>query len=567
MLNATGRPLAFRPIFLSALVFATMLSACGGGGGYGGGGGGGGGAGGGGGGGGTTYSVGGMVTGIKGTLVLLATGANDINVTSNGPITLAAALANGAAYAFTVKTPPSNPTQKCTITHGSGVINGANVTNVAIDCADVVVNGTAAMKLRFSAAITGAIDSPLPRIATDSQGNAIAVWNQIGPTSALSSIWASRYEMGRGWSTPALIESDDTGAASHPDVAIDANGNALAVWDQSDGTCSNIMANRYSVGSGWGTPVLIETSTCDALEPRIAVTPAGDAIAVWYQFSGTSAAIWSNRYVAGTVWGTAERIESEAGVARVPQVAFDAAGNAIAIWEHFDGTRSNIRSNRYVVGTGWGVSRLVETNDAGNAQSPQLTVDPQGNALAVWQQPDGAFQRIWANRYRANGDWENAAVIGGNDSGDASNPQIVLRKGSGFTVWEQSNGRRSAVLARRYTAGAFSNAPGALTDLSGDFGGSASSPQVAIDSTGGAIAVWSQENSFPLPSPGAAYSVAASRFTVGGGWGTANVIEAANEGGLLPIDPQVAIGANNSAFSIWEHVDPSGTSLWALRSD
>ncbi len=55
---------------------------------------------------------------------------------------------------------------------------------------------------------------------------------------------ASRYAAGAGWTTPAIIETDNTGDAAEPRIAFDANGNALAVW-QSDGTRTNIWANRY----------------------------------------------------------------------------------------------------------------------------------------------------------------------------------------------------------------------------------------------------------------------------------------------------------------------------------
>ena len=49
----------------------------------------------------------------------------------------------------------------------------------------------------------------------------------------------------KAWGTAALIETDNAGGASTPQIAIDASGNALAVWSQSDGTRDNIWANRF----------------------------------------------------------------------------------------------------------------------------------------------------------------------------------------------------------------------------------------------------------------------------------------------------------------------------------
>ena len=83
--------------------------------------------------GGTTYSVGGTVSGLSGTVVLQDNGGDNLSVTASGPFTFATALASGAAYGVTVKTNPSG--QTCTVSNGSGTVASANVTNVAVSCA------------------------------------------------------------------------------------------------------------------------------------------------------------------------------------------------------------------------------------------------------------------------------------------------------------------------------------------------------------------------------------------------------------------------------------------------
>jgi len=81
-----------------------------------------------------TFTVGGTVSGLTGTVVLQDNGADNLTVTSTGPFTFATALAGGAAYAVTVKTNPTG--QTCTVTSGSGTIGSANVTNVAVSCSN-----------------------------------------------------------------------------------------------------------------------------------------------------------------------------------------------------------------------------------------------------------------------------------------------------------------------------------------------------------------------------------------------------------------------------------------------
>ena len=70
----------------------------------------------------TSYSVGGTVSGLSGTVVLQDNGGDDLSVDADGPFTFATPVANGAAYAVTVKTNPSG--QGCTVSNGSGTVSG-----------------------------------------------------------------------------------------------------------------------------------------------------------------------------------------------------------------------------------------------------------------------------------------------------------------------------------------------------------------------------------------------------------------------------------------------------------
>ncbi len=144
------------------------------------------------------------------------------------------------------------------------------------------------------------------------------------------------------------LRSDLTGGIATPDVAVGQDGSAVAVWVQSDGALNNIWANRYVPGNDWGTAKLIETGdTGHANWPNVAVDADGDAVAVWHQSDGTRANIWANQYVAGQGWATAELIESEdLGDALRPKVAVDPDGNAIAVWYQDDGMRLNVWANR-----------------------------------------------------------------------------------------------------------------------------------------------------------------------------------------------------------------------------
>jgi len=239
------------------------------------------------------------------------------------------------------------------------------------------------------------------KIALEANGNGIGVWHQYNGTIGFRyNIWANRFVAGTGWGNATLLETDDTGDAFNPQIGVDANGNAVVVWEQYDGSWSSIRANRFVPGTGWGTPTWIETDDLgEANHPQIDVDPNGNGIAVWEQEDGFKRNIWANRFVAGTGWGNATIVDNGGGDAYGPRIAVDANGNGIVAWHQNDGSWYSIGSNRYMSGKGWGTASWIETDDMGDAYNPQIDLDPNGHAIAVWEQSDGLWNNIWANRF------------------------------------------------------------------------------------------------------------------------------------------------------------------------
>jgi hypothetical protein len=92
-----------------------------------------------------TFSVGGTVSGLLGTgLVLSNNGGDDLHIGTDGSFTFPKQLASGATFNVTVRTQPSGPTQACTVGNGSGTVGAGNVTNVVVSCStsDFTVGGS-----------------------------------------------------------------------------------------------------------------------------------------------------------------------------------------------------------------------------------------------------------------------------------------------------------------------------------------------------------------------------------------------------------------------------------------
>ena len=90
----------------------------------------------------TTYTIGGTVSGLSGTgLMLQNNGGNNLAVSANGGFTFTTPVASGGTYNLTVLTQPSSPAQTCVVTNGSGTAN-VNVTSVQVTCSTTVVTYT-----------------------------------------------------------------------------------------------------------------------------------------------------------------------------------------------------------------------------------------------------------------------------------------------------------------------------------------------------------------------------------------------------------------------------------------
>jgi parallel beta-helix repeat protein len=79
------------------------------------------------------YTIGGTVSGLEGTgLVLRNNGGDDLSVSANGDFTFPLGVPDTGGYNVTIKTKPAG--QTCTVTGGSGTVSGANVTDIAVNC-------------------------------------------------------------------------------------------------------------------------------------------------------------------------------------------------------------------------------------------------------------------------------------------------------------------------------------------------------------------------------------------------------------------------------------------------
>ena len=127
----------------------------------------------------STYTVGGMVSGLSSTLVLRNNGGDDLAITADGSFTFATSLDDGSAYVVTVAT--SSPGLTCSITNGDGTISGDNFENVAVTCATRIDTTPPSLSVvRPDPEIVRATPVTLTGIATDDSDSVrVAVNSQM----------------------------------------------------------------------------------------------------------------------------------------------------------------------------------------------------------------------------------------------------------------------------------------------------------------------------------------------------------------------------------------------------
>jgi hypothetical protein len=281
-----------------------------------------------------------------------------------------------------------------------------------------------------------------PQVVFDSNGNSLVSWSQLDGTSY--HVYYSRLAAGMAaWSAPVQIDTT-TGTAGSPQLVADAHGNAVAIWTQTDssqvGAIYHVWSSIYrSSTSTWETPHLIGNDpTLHAFDPHLVCNAAGAAAALWVQFDGS---MWSNRYTPDAGWGTAQLVEAGGNGNNAPQLAIDQNGNVLALWERMDPNvpQSHILYASLPAGGSWAASAPVSAADAGTseqADSPQIAFNAQGDALAIWSHSDAGHYNVRSAVYTAGTGWRAPLDVG--NTGDIVDPALaVAPNGNAVAAWQQ----------------------------------------------------------------------------------------------------------------------------------
>jgi Big-like domain-containing protein len=331
-----------------------------------------------------------------------------------------------------------------------------------------------------------------PRIAVDAAGNALAIWNEVGVLeSGAASLGVARFELGAGWErlpTPASCGPQCTPSV----VAGGANGTFEVAWFAT----SSLEVSRYDASTGFAAPTRMEVRSGP---------PGADGVISGGQLwlaANLAQGISVVRTSDGSTWlpplgaYVSDARSSNAG----PVLVVDGPERARVFW---------VESPQL----------LASTFSDGSWSSPQFVPNfrgdfspigfagagaPAGNALLAWEEdrpsaeePIVTTSTLGVVLMAPNGSVrdEDPPPLPDDVGGNPASPSVAMNaRGEALLAWRQSAGDPTDPAAPSILWGAFHGATAtdwsAPVQLSDDIDGLARPPAVAIDPSGNAHVLW-----------------------------------------------------------------------------
>jgi hypothetical protein len=253
-----------------------------------------------------------------------------------------------------------------------------------------------------------------PQVGVDSDGDAVFVWDRGDGTTQCGGSSCFRVEArarsAAGTLSAVQVVSPTSRRTSLAQLGVDANGNAVFVWQRPDPTtscgifaCIRIEARARSAAGTLSATQSLSDPGRSSFDPQVGVDRSGNAVFVWRRCGLFDCAqIQARARSAAGVLSPVQGLSVPGQGAHDPRVGVDSDGDAAFVWVRLDGTTqcdgSGCRRIQTRVRSKSGALSAIQTVSAAGqpATVPQIAVDADGgfdpdstDAVAVWQRLDG----------------------------------------------------------------------------------------------------------------------------------------------------------------------------------
>ena len=286
---------------------------------------------------------------------------------------------------------------------------------------------------RFLPATTvsaGGLVATTPVVSLGGQCTALLAW-AAEPASGGQSFIQSACATASGAVSVARVVSAVDDDAFTP-AAASARATSVIVWRSDSGDQHRVRAAVRQRDGSFSSPADVSgISSSVFVDPAVAVTRTGDAIATWTLGRGNDLIAQASTLAAGGAWSRPDDLSRTGGLARGAQVAVDQAGDAVATWARAGVVQAATRS----AGQAWGPP--ADLSDAtATAGSPRLSVSASGAALGTWPASAGGAYVVQAALRRADGPFGAPATISDARSPAVAPQGVIGDDGIAPVVWQ-----------------------------------------------------------------------------------------------------------------------------------
>ena len=291
---------------------------------------------------------------------------------------------------------------------------------------------------------TTAGDQAAPEVASNEDGDFIAVWESAGEDGDGFGVYAQLFsEGGDEVGTPFPVNTTVTGDQNRPAIGADDSGNFAVAWQSPDAASTGIFFRYFEED---GTPdtaeIPVNTTTAGTqAAPSLALAENDRVLVVWQGPDAGGTGIYGRLFDSSGTALSAEILinTTTAGNQERPQVRpFDENNGFFVVWEGPDASGSGIYLQRLsTAGALVGGETLVNSTTAGNQRNAAVAISgididglDQNRFVVVWQSPDSAGTGIYARLYDDDGSpLGGEFLVNDDDLNNQTDPSVAVDNG------------------------------------------------------------------------------------------------------------------------------------------
>ena len=421
-----------------------------------------------------------------------------------------------------------------------------------------------------TAVSTATDEQRLPAIASDGAGGSIVAWQDR--RSGNDDVYVQRFNAAGAaqWAANGVALCTATGNQTIIRLVSDGAGGAVAAWQDARSGDLQIYARRVNAAGTpqWTADGVVLCTASSSQNVQLVPDGIGGATVCWNDFRNfTDFKAYAQRINgSGAVQWTANGVALSNGANSqyFPRIATDGSGGAIFAWQdNRNGNLSDIYAQR-INSSGavqWTAAGAAVSNAASLQSKPKVVSDGSGGAIIGWDDfRGGSNYDVYAQRVNASGaaQWTADGVVMAAAAGHQEKVQLAMDgSGGAIAIWEDGRSTIDIYAQRINASGAVQwTANGVAVCAAADI---QLDPQLVSDGAGGAVATWSDRRD------GTQYDIYAQRIgSTGVAQWTANglaVCTAANS----QTDSQLVADGPGGAVMVWTDLRVISSDIYAAR--